>query len=194
MIDTLKQQLPKARALHASRNLGLEDQPYVLVTLHRPSNVDTREALEPILFALATVNKVARVVFPIHPRTRKNAESFGLGNLLRELLILEPAGYLQMLSLTDGADVVMTDSGGLQEETTVLGVPCVTLREKTERPITLMEGTNRMAPWPLSQIGIVESFRAALGQGRLAVGACSPEGWDGSASKRIVDALMARSA
>ena len=194
MIDTLLQQLPKARALQTARKLGLEDQPYVLVTLHRPSNVDTREALEPILTGLAEVNRVARVVLPIHPRTRKNADSFGLGDLLRGLLILEPVGYLEMLSLTDGAAAVMTDSGGLQEETTVVGVPCVTLREKTERPITLTQGTNRMASWPISPIGLVESFRLAGAQGRLSVGSCSPEGWDGLASNRIVDALVPRSA
>ena len=95
-----------------------------------------------------------------------------------------------MLSLTDGASVVLTDSGGLQEETTVLGVPCVTLREQTERPITLSKGTNRMAPWPVTVDGIVQSFAQASEQGRVPVGARCPEGWDGSASTRIADALQ----
>jgi UDP-N-acetylglucosamine 2-epimerase (non-hydrolysing) len=94
-----------------------------------------------------------------------------------------------MLCLTDGAAVVLTDSGGLQEETTALGVPCVTLRKQTERPVTLTEGTNRLAPWPLSTEGVLESLFAALDQGRLQPGERSPEGWDGLAGQRVVQAL-----
>jgi UDP-N-acetylglucosamine 2-epimerase (non-hydrolysing) len=151
--------------------------------------VDSAETLKPVLDGLSRINKVSRVVLPIHPRTRKNAERFGLGSLLNEFLTLHSLGYLEMLSLVDGAAVVLTDSGGLQEETTVLGVPCVTLREQTERPITLTEGTNQMAPWPLTAAGIFRSFESALLKGRAFVGARCPQGWDGSASNRIVAAL-----
>lgn len=192
MIDTLLMQLPKARALDTARTLGLQNTEYVVVTLHRPSNVDSRETLQPILEGLVEINKDARVVLPMHPRTRKNAEAFGLGELLGELLTLRSLGYLEMLSLTDGAAVVLTDSGGLQEETTALGVPCVTLREQTERPITLTEGTNRMVPWPLTAKGLLHSFKLAIRQGRATVGSRCPEGWDGSASTRIVAALSER--
>jgi UDP-N-acetylglucosamine 2-epimerase (non-hydrolysing) len=190
MIDTLLMQLPKARALNTGRALGLQERSYIVVTLHRPSNVDSRETLQPILEGLAAINAEARVVLPMHPRTRKNAEVFGLGRLLDELLTLRSLGYLEMLSLTDGAVAVLTDSGGLQEETTALGIPCVTLREQTERPITLTEGTNRMAQWPLTAGGLLDSFKLAKVQGRLPVGSRCPEGWDGSASTRIVSALQ----
>lgn len=192
MIDTLLIQLPKARALDTPRTLNLQNAEYVVVTLHRPSNVDSRETLEPILEGLTLINKEARVVLPLHPRTRKNAEGFGLGNLLSELLTLPSLGYLQMLSLTDGAAVVLTDSGGLQEETTALGIPCVTLREQTERPITITEGTNRLVPWPLTATALLGSFKLARAQARSPVGSRCPEGWDGLASNRIVTALSER--
>lgn len=192
MIDTLLAQLGRARAVGFPKRLGLDSSAYAAVTLHRPSNVDSAESLKPILEGLCRVNKVARVVFPIHPRTRKKAESLGLAAELEELITVESLGYLEMLSLVDSAAVVLTDSGGLQEETTVLGVPCVTLREQTERPVTISHGTNRMAPWPLTARGIFEAFEAALRTDRVSVAAHSPEGWDGSASKRIVAGLAAR--
>ena len=192
MIDSLLTQLDRARKLEMPNTVGVAEAPYVVVTLHRPSNVDSGNSLEPILDALCKINKTTRVVLPVHPRTRKNAEKFGLGSRLSELLTLESLGYLEMLSLVDGAAVVLTDSGGLQEETTVLGVPCVTLREQTERPITVSQGTNRMAPWPLTVKGIYESFNGAFATNRLPVGERSPEGWDGSAAKRIVGGLSSR--
>ena len=103
--------------------------------------------------------------------------------------MVDPVGYTEMLSLTHGAAAVLTDSGGLQEETTVLGVPCVTLREQTERPITLSEGTNRMAPWPLTADGVRTAFEAAVAAGHSPEGYPVPEGWDGCAAERIVAAL-----
>jgi UDP-N-acetylglucosamine 2-epimerase (non-hydrolysing) len=189
MIDTLLHQLPRARQLAQPDRLGLERNGYVASTLHRPSNVDDPASLTAVLTALAEVAREMPVVLPLHPRTRKNAEAFGLGDLLDRLTILEPLGYREMLSLTDGAAVVLTDSGGLQEETTALGVPCVTLREQTERPVTVTEGTNRLAPWPLSSDGVLTSYREALARGRADPDAARPEGWDGKAGERIVGAL-----
>ena len=194
MIDTLLEHLPAARALELPGRLGLTPGCYVVSTLHRPSNVDDAATLRPVLEALAEVAGGMPVVLPVHPRTRRSIEAFGLEDLAGRLRILEPLGYTEMLSLTDGAAVVLTDSGGLQEETTALGVPCVTLREQTERPVTLTEGTNRMAPWPLEAAGIVGAYREALSAGRAAPGERRPEGWDGRASERIVAALAARSA
>ena len=102
---------------------------------------------------------------------------------------MAPLSYLEMVAATDAASVVVTDSGGLQEETTVLGVPCVTLRAQTERPVTVTEGTNRLVPWPPTSDGVVASVREALARGRRGVGEAAPEGWDGAASQRIVRAL-----
>jgi UDP-N-acetylglucosamine 2-epimerase (non-hydrolysing) len=193
MIDTLLHQLPAARELDLPARLGLEHGRYVTVTLHRPSNVDDREALTAVLESLARVSRELPVVLPLHPRTRRSAEKFGLLPLLDAVRVLDPLGYREMLSLTDGSAVVLTDSGGLQEETTALGVPCVTLREQTERPVTITEGTNHLAPWPLSVDGVLASFFAALKTGRAAADAPRPEGWDGRAGERIVEALEAAS-
>ncbi|HJP61094.1 MAG TPA: UDP-N-acetylglucosamine 2-epimerase, partial [Gemmatimonadaceae bacterium] len=127
------------------------------------------------------------VVLPLHPRTRRAAETLGLTDMLRGIRVTEPVGYLEMLSLTNSAAVALTDSGGLQEETTALGVPCVTLRESTERPITILEGTNQLAPWPLSPDGLVGSFESAVARGRRSPGERAPDGWDGHAAIRIVE-------
>lgn len=191
MIDTLHRQLPRARERALSERLGLQRHEYVVATVHRPSNVDSASELAAIFAALGEIAVEMPVVLPVHPRTRKNAERFGLGDSLERLHVLEPLGYTEMLSLVDGAAAVVTDSGGLQEETTVLGVPCVTLREQTERPITITEGTNRLAPWPMSPETLVETCRGAIRSGRLADDAARPEGWDGNAARRIVNALSA---
>ena len=192
MIDTLFTMLPKAREVDFAGTLSLRRGGYVAATLHRPSNVDDRQTLEAVLRALGAVAETMPVVFPVHPRTRKNAEQFGLLKELQRLTVMDPVGYVEMLSLSDGAAVVLTDSGGLQEETTALGVPCVTLREQTERPVTITEGTNRMAPWPLTSDGVFGSFLAAKAQGRVEPGAKCPTGWDGKAGERIVRALEER--
>jgi UDP-N-acetylglucosamine 2-epimerase (non-hydrolysing) len=192
MIDTLMMHLDEARARKIPGRFGLNAGEYVLATLHRPSNVDSAEVVAPILEALARVSKKLPVVLPIHPRTRRSVAAFGLDALLSDLHVVDPLGYVDMLGLTDGSAVVLTDSGGLQEETTALGVPCVTLREQTERPITVEQGTNKLAPWPLTADGVFDSFDDALRRGRVAVGARSPEGWDGRTAMRIVDALARR--
>lgn len=189
MIDTLLRLLQTARGRDLPSRLRLTRDRYVIATLHRPSNVDDPVALRGTLQALARVATTMPVVFPIHPRTRKNAEAFGLRAELAVLRTLEPLGYLDMLSLTDGAAVCITDSGGLQEETTVLGVPCITLREQTERPSTIEFGTNRLAPWPLTRDGVLGAFDQACKQGRVDIGCRVPEGWDGHAATRVSQAL-----
>ena len=189
MIDSLFNQLSRARSSNLLDRLGLERGKYAAVTIHRPSNVDEPAALRTVLESLAAVARKLPVVLPVHPRTRTRAAQNGLEHLLDPLKIIEPLGYLDMLALTDGAAVMITDSGGLQEETTALGVPCVTLREQTERPVTITVGTNRLAPWPLTTPGVVASVEAALAQGRQEPGSRCPEGWDGRAAYRTVQAL-----
>ena len=189
MIDSLFRSLPAARKRDLPGRLRLSSGGYVLVTLHRPSNVDDAASLSGILQALAHLAETMPVVFPIHPRTRKNAEVFGLGAELSALRTLDPLGYVDMLSLTERAAVCVTDSGGLQEETTVLGVPCVTLREQTERPLTIECGTNRLAPWPLTRDGILRTVEDARRHGRVGIGSRAPEGWDGEAAVRVRQAL-----
>ena len=189
MIDTLLGCLPGARELAVAQRMGLTTGGYAMATLHRPSNVDDAAALETCLQAFVAIARDRPVLLPLHPRTRKQAEAFGLGRLLEPLRVTEPLGYLEMLSLVDGAAVAITDSGGVQEETTALGVPCVTLREQTERPVTVTEGTNRLTAWPLTVDGIRASYADAVAQGRVGVGTRSPEGWDGRAAERAVEAL-----
>lgn len=189
MIDTLVAQLSRAQQLDMPSELGVEPGKYALVTLHRPSNVDDPDALRAVLEALAEIASQMPVILPVHPRTKKNADAFGMTHILDRLRVIDPVGYTEMLSLTHDAAAVLTDSGGLQEETTVLGVPCVTLREQTERPITLSEGTNRMAPWPLTAEGVRSAFEDALAAGRRPAGHPVPEGWDGRAAERVVRAL-----
>ena len=189
MIDSLLRLLPTGRGLGMPNRLGISDRPYVLVTLHRPSNVDDPDQLRTVLGGLGRIAQRVRVVIPLHPRTRDRIRSFGLDACLGGLTVLDPLGYGEMLGLLDGASVVLTDSGGVQEETTVLGVPCVTLRAQTERPVTVTEGTNRLAPWPLTVDGIDAACADAQALGRSGVGERSPEGWDGHAAPRIVEAL-----
>lgn len=189
MIDTLFDQIKTAQGGNTLSDLGLERKGYVAVTIHRPSNVDDEVALENILFALGRVAATIPVVLPLHPRTRKNIEKFALTPLLEPLMVLEPLGYNDMLALNDGAKCVLTDSGGIQEETTALGVPCVTLRESTERPITVTQGTNRLAPWPLTTDGIYEAYQAAVNDTERSY-AGGPRGWDGRAAERIVEELV----
>ncbi|MEX2153556.1 MAG: UDP-N-acetylglucosamine 2-epimerase (non-hydrolyzing) [Gemmatimonadaceae bacterium] len=189
MIDTLREQLPAARELNVPGELKLKKNGYVIATLHRPSNVDSADALRIILEGLRAVAEEMPVMMPLHPRTEATAKKFGLGELLSSIRIMEPQGYRSMLGLLDGAALALTDSGGIQEETTVLGVPCVTLREQTERPVTVSEGTNRLAPWPLTVAGIRTAARNALSTGRVEAFSKAPDGWDGKAAERIVNAL-----
>lgn len=180
MIDSLFLALDRARELPLKSTLGLEDGGYVLATFHRPSNVDEASQLEEIVSALRTMADRMPVVFPMHPRTRDRIRSFNLDT--GSIRVVDPVGYLQSLHLQDGAAAVITDSGGLQEETTVLGVPCLTLRSTTERPVTITEGTNELVP-VRSRPLILAAFERALAKGRSPR---RPEGWDGRTAERIV--------
>jgi len=187
MIDTLLARRDAACKLAMPTRLELGDD-YVVATLHRPSNVDDPATLSVLLESLARIAEERTVVLPLHPRTPARAREFGLESLLDRIRTTEPLGYLEMLGLTDASSVVLTDSGGLQEETTALGVPCVTLREQTERPVTITHGTNRLAPWPPTVEGIVAAYHEAYS--RRGQPSAIPEGWDGCAAMRVVDALF----
>lgn len=187
MIDSLMRNLPIARKGGILEELELVRDRYAVATLHRPGNVDDREDLVVALESLGRIAADIPLVLPLHPRTKASIARNGVHSLLEGLTVVEPLGYLDMLSLLDGAAAVLTDSGGIQEETSALGIPCVTLREDTERPITISEGTNRLAPWPLTSDGILDVFRNAMAEGRSGTGLI--EGWDGRASERIVQAL-----
>jgi UDP-N-acetylglucosamine 2-epimerase (non-hydrolysing) len=187
MIDTLLSQLPAARKRGTAASLGLGGQ-FALVTLHRPSNVDDPEMFTRLMRCLQSVSSVMPVVFPMHPRTRAQINERGLQAELEGIRVVEPLTYQEMISLSDAAAIVLTDSGGVQEETTVLGVPCITLREQTERPITISEGTNTLAKWPPEPDEILRLVKERAGK-RNGPDVPRPEGWDGRTAGRIVSAL-----
>ncbi len=182
MIDTLRRNLP--RAIPVEQTLGHRPKGgYAVLTLHRPANVDDPDVLATLLDTMARLATRLPLIFPIHPRTRAAAERFDLADRLERpgIRLLPPQGYLEMLGLVREATLVLTDSGGLQEETTALGVPCITLRENTERPITLTEGTNTLTgPDPEKILQCFDDILTSGGKrGRI------PEYWDGRAAERI---------
>jgi len=186
MVDSLVTALPAARALAAPARHGLERRGYTVATLHRPGNVDDPSALRELLAALALLEADGPVLFPVHPRTQARIEALGLNRAEQNgVRLLEPIAYLEMLGLVLEAGLVITDSGGLQEETTWLGVPCVTVRPNTERPITCTMGTNRLVP-PRR-----EAIRDAACEARVRRPPAPPviERWDGRAGERIAAAL-----
>ena len=190
MIDTLTINLEKARALAPWRQFGLEAKGYVFVTLHRPSNVDEKETLGAILENLIGLSQKLPVVFPLHPRTEKNLAQFGLlptAGQHPNLRLCKPVGYFESIGLADKSRFVLTDSGGLQEETTFLKVPCLTLRPNTERPVTITIGTNK-----LTSIDTLNNDIRQLLLGNHRPGNV-PELWDGRTSERILKALAEKS-
>jgi UDP-N-acetylglucosamine 2-epimerase (non-hydrolysing) len=187
MIDSLERYRSKASELDVTKMLGLDRGEYILVTLHRAHNVDSRERLADILAALGQMSAYHPVVFPMHPRTARNVKRFDLEGGLASLGVLGPTGYFEFLALMECAGAVITDSGSIQEETTVLGVPCITLRPNTERPITLAEGTNQMFNGDLAELADV-ALEAVTSERRPH----RPELWDGRAAERI--ARIAREA
>ena len=189
MIDSLRQNLERARQSSVRNNLNLNDIDYAVMTLHRPSNVDVPETFARILAALETITERLPVVFPVHPRTRKTIAALGLSDrvaAMKNLRVVDPLGYLDFLALYSQARLVLTDSGGIQEETTALGIPCLTLRENTERPITVEMGTNVIVGTDTGRI--VNAASVALnGAERKPVQ--QPPLWDGHTSERILDVL-----
>ena len=155
-----------------------------MLTLHRPSNVDDPKSLSPILEALKVIADRMPVVFPVHPRTRERLRAFGL-DMPTGMILTEPLGYIDFLSLTSNARIVLTDSGGLQEESTALGIPCLTLRENTERPATVTEGTNRVVG--MRTRAILDGFEDAMA-GRVETR--RPPLWDGQTAGRAADVLQ----
>jgi len=188
MIDTLRRHLPAARARAVPERLGLTPGRYAVLTLHRPSNVDDPAVLRALLEAVTALARTLPVVFPVHPRTRARLAGAAApgGSGATGLLLVEPMGYLEFLSLTSAARLVLTDSGGLQEETTALGIPCLTLRENTERPITVAEGTNEVVGTDPARI--LAAARRAL-DGPVRRGR-PPALWDGEAGERAAEAVV----
>ena len=188
MIDALVRFREKAAEQPVLEDFGLKAGGYVLMTMHRPSNVDNEAGLRELLRTIEGIADRSRVVFPMHPRTRGRFDAFGLGERLRDvrnLTLLEPLGYLEFLHLMEHAAVVVTDSGGIQEETTYLQVPCLTLRENTERPVTVELGTNELMPVEAEQIAgrVREIVQGDRPPGQV------PPLWDGGAAERIVAVL-----
>jgi UDP-N-acetylglucosamine 2-epimerase (non-hydrolysing) len=187
MIDTLAHHVA---AVRAQSQQAAPPDPFALVTLHRPSNVDERQSLEAIFDFLAEISEKMNVAFPVHPRTRRNLESFGLAAKLDQvpaIRLLPPLGYLENLSLMTRAAVVITDSGGIQEETSWLGVPCLTVRENTERPCTLTLGTNTLVG---RNFELAKSLVSDVLAGRYKKGSAIP-GWDGHAAERVCESISA---
>ena len=190
MIDSLYAHMERAGRSRIREELDVKKTDYAVVTLHRPSNVDTREPLERILNALEQIGERLPVIFPAHPRTRRKLEEFNLTSRVESsaprVRLIEPLGYLDFLRLFSGASLVLTDSGGIQEETTALSIPCLTLRENTERPITITHGTNRLVGTD------TDTITAAAFDALDHPTTERPPLWDGQAADRILNALLER--
>jgi UDP-N-acetylglucosamine 2-epimerase (non-hydrolysing) len=187
MIDTLVTHLDEARRRRPNEQYRLMEKSYVFVTLHRPANVDKKDSLAGIMDCLVQLTKKLNVIFPVHPRTRKNLVQFGLwseSDNSEKLILCEPLGYHDTVGLVDKARFVLTDSGGLQEETTFLKIPCLTLRPNTERPVTITLGTNK-----LTSLETLKDDMEYLLNGHSRIGQI-PELWDGSTAERIVRILV----
>jgi UDP-N-acetylglucosamine 2-epimerase (non-hydrolysing) len=188
MIDSLMDHLKLAEQSKVREDLGVADSEYAVLTLHRPSNVDDKNVFDGILHALLALAEKLPIIFPVHPRTRGKIDEFGFGERIANsnIKLIEPLGYLDFLRLYSGAKLVLTDSGGLQEETTVLAIPCLTLRHNTERPITIEMGTNILVGTDPEKIKQA-AFEALTSDGNK--GTKIPPLWDGHAAVRICDVL-----
>ena len=189
MIDSLVRYQEKAKTTKILEDLGVVTSHYIVMTMHRPANVDTEKGLQSILELIELSSQDTKIIFPIHPRTRAHMEKFGLADRLdqaKNLIMTEPLGYLEFIQLMSNATAILTDSGGIQEETTYLGVPCLTFRDSTERPITVSLGTNQL----LSDLDPKKTY-AALKEilaGKVKKGSIPPL-WDGKAAERIAAKL-----
>jgi UDP-N-acetylglucosamine 2-epimerase (non-hydrolysing) len=189
MIDSYELMRGRIEASGERRKLGLEDREYAVVTLHRPSNVDAEAPLTALVRRLTGIAARLPLVFPVHPRTRKNLQAFGLWPELSRapgMQVVEPLGYVDFMNLVCGARLVITDSGGIQEETTYLGIPCLTLRTTTERPITITEGTNRLVTTDELVPAVDEILTGRRAQGR------KPDLWDGHTATRVAADIRRR--
>jgi len=187
MIDTLIDNLDKARELRATDRFGLKEHKYVFVTLHRPSNVDHEQSLTSIMGTLAGLSERMDVIFPVHPRTWKQMVSFGVLEKTKQsprLMITDPMNYLDTICLVEKARFVITDSGGLQEETTYLKIPCLTVRPNTERPVTINQGTNKLTSMEELSTDIEHILNGYSRRSEI------PELWDGNAGHRIINELI----
>ncbi len=187
MIDTLISNLDKARENKSHEKIGVKAKHYAYVTLHRPNNVDNRLSLSRILECLCRLSRALPVVFPVHPRTRERLEIYQLwdkAHTTSGLMLTDPLGYHDSIGLVDKAKFVLTDSGGLQEETTFLNIPCLTLRPNTERPITISQGTNKLTSLDTLEQDLNNLLNGYRPNGRI------PELWDGKTGERIVQHLV----
>lgn len=187
MIDTLIANLDKARSRSPYEKFGVKEGGYVFVTLHRPSNVDSKASLTYIMESLVELSQSLPIIFTVHPRTQKQLKSFGLWDMLNGadgLKTCEPMSYHDSLGLIDKARFILTDSGGIQEETTFLGVPCLTLRPNTERPVTVTVGTNKLTSLETLKEDVSDIINSRTNNGRI------PELWDGLTGQRIIKALV----
>ncbi len=189
MIDALEQFLPVAQKSRIAEDLGLVSngslQSFGLVTLHRPSNVDSGASLSSLMHSLECVADMVPLIFPVHPRTRQKLSQLGIKDSAK-LRLVDPLGYLEFICLLSHARIVLTDSGGIQEETTALGIPCLTLRENTERPVTVTRGTNYIVGQDAEKIK-TKAHEILGGTGKKGE---RPELWDGHAAERIVEILL----
>jgi UDP-N-acetylglucosamine 2-epimerase (non-hydrolysing) len=186
MIDSLIQYLPKADQSSVLKTYGLTPSKYLLFTLHRPANVDSKEFLKDLMELFENLSAERKIIFPVHPRTKKNLSDAGYkNNYHKNIILTEPIGYIDFLSLTKNAELIITDSGGIQEESTYLGVQCITVRNNTERPVTVEKGTNQLIGTDLKK---VENAAKAILNGKIKSGSI-PELWDGKAAERITELL-----
>ena len=185
MIDSLVQQLPQAKSLNIADAFGYPAGSYAVVTLHRPSNVDVDERLRALAKFVGALAEKLPVVFPVHPRTEKRLSDLAIRKDVGDARLTAPLGYREFIGLMSSARIVVTDSGGIQEETTFLGIPCVTLRLNTERPVTISQGTNRLVGDDLSLAMRTVDELLTVSMPRASI-----TGWDGKAASRVVDALL----
>lgn len=188
MIDSLEAHYDLIESCSITKDMGLTHGNYILATFHRPHNVDDKDGLEELMHALGRLANNRILVFPVHPRTRKNIQEYGLAtDLSNNLILTQPLGYIEFLSLMRYAELVITDSGGIQEETTYLGVQCITVRKNTERPVTIDVGTNHLVGTDLEKVEKIalDILGGTTKPGRI------PELWDGKAAKRITEIIMA---
>jgi UDP-N-acetylglucosamine 2-epimerase (non-hydrolysing) len=186
MIDSLEMLRPSIQKQKALSQFRVTSGKFGLVTLHRPANVDQQETLAPIVDALLSISRKLPLIFPIHPRTRKSLEAFGMLQKLENaqgLILSEPLGYMTFMSLVFECCLAVTDSGGIQEETTYLGIPCLTLRPNTERPVTITQGTNRLC----TAKSILKDAEAVLSEKRIQ--GSVPDLWDGKTAERVVQSI-----